>query len=107
MAEVKYSINFSSPKRKCCLNLHYNGSNSFLFVNATKIYQLKEKDSEIKESPLCLENISKTFSVNNMKNTGLNGSVYNFSVGYKIFDISDITNIHKYLMTMQTMTMTI
>ena len=36
------------------LSLHYNGSNSFLFVNATKIYQFKAKDSEIKPYPLCL-----------------------------------------------------
>ena len=30
--------------------------------------------------------------------TGLNGFVYDFSVDYKVFDISDIINIHKYLM---------
>ena len=38
-AEARYSIDFSRPNRKFCLCLHYNGSNSFLFVNATKIYQ--------------------------------------------------------------------
>ena len=35
------------------LNLHYNGSNSFLFVNAVKMYHFKEKDSEMKQYPLC------------------------------------------------------
>ena len=39
--EAKYSINSSKSQRKFCLSLHYNGSNSFLFVNATNIYQFK------------------------------------------------------------------
>ena len=64
------------------LSLPYNGSNSFLFVNGTKIHQFKAKDFEIKKYPLCLGNISKDFSVNNMKKTGLNGYVYDFSVDY-------------------------
>ena len=46
--EPPYSINFTRPDIKFCLSLHYNGSNSFLFVNATKTYQFKAKDSEIK-----------------------------------------------------------
>ena len=58
------------------LNLHYNGSNSFLFVNATKIYQFKSKDSEIKKYPLCLWNISNNFKANYMERTGLTGYVY-------------------------------
>ena len=58
------------------LNLHYNGSSSFLFVNATKIYQFKSKDSEIKKHFLCLGNISKDFTANYMERTGLTGYVY-------------------------------
>ena len=50
-AEAQFSINFSTSNRKFSLSLHYNGSNSFLFVNATKIYQFKVKDSEIKKYP--------------------------------------------------------
>ena len=72
-AEAKYSTNFTRSQRKFCLGLHYNGSNSFLFVNATKIFQFKAKDSEIKSYPLCLGNISKEFSVNKMIKTGLTG----------------------------------
>ena len=49
------------------LSLHYNGSNSFLFVNAVKMCQYKAKDSEIKPYPICLGNISKDFTINNMK----------------------------------------
>ena len=46
--EAQYSIDFSRSNRKYCLSLHYNGRNSFLFINATKIYQFKAKDSKIK-----------------------------------------------------------
>ena len=42
-------------------------------------------------------NISGSFSANNMKKIGLNGCVYDFSVDYKIFNTSEIINIHKYL----------
>ena len=60
-----YSINFT--EKKFCLSLHYNGVNSFLFVNGTEIYKFKEKDSEIVATQLCLEKISKDWSTDNMK----------------------------------------
>ena len=80
------------------LSLHYNGANSYLFVNGTEIYKFKAKDSEIAASPLCLGNISKDWLVDNMKRTGLNGYVYDFSVDYDSIVVHDIKNIHKYLM---------
>ena len=96
--ETQYSTNFTRPGINFCLSLHYNGSNIFLFVNATKIYQFKPKGSEMKKCPLCLRNISGDFSVNNMKKTGFNGNIYDFSVGYNVIDTSNIIDIHKYLM---------
>ena len=71
VAEIQYSINFTRPGIKFCLSLHYNDGNSFLFVNATKIYQFKAKYSE-KKNPLCLGSISKDFKANNIKYPGLN-----------------------------------
>ena len=62
-------------------------------MNGTEIYKFKTKDSEIAASPLCLGNISKDWSTDNMKKTGFNGYVYDFSVYH-----DDIKNIHKYLM---------
>ena len=50
-AEAEYSMNFSRSNSKFCLSLHYNESNSFLFVSATKIYQCKANISEIKIHP--------------------------------------------------------
>ena len=96
--EKMYSINFTVTKKKFCLSLHYNGANSYLFVNGTEIYKFKAKDSEIVASPLCLGNISKDWSVDNMKKTGFNGYVYDFSVDYDATDVDDIKDIHTYLM---------
>ena len=97
-AEKMYSINFTVTKKKFCLSLHYNGANSYLFVNGTQIYKFKAKDSEIVASPLCLGNISKDWSTDNMKKTGFNGYVYDFSVDYDDTDIDDVKDIHRYLM---------
>ena len=97
-AEKMYSINFTVKKMKFCLSLHYNGGNSYLFVNGTEIIKFKAKDSNIVASPLCLGNISKDWSTDNMKKTGLTGNFYDFSADYNAIAIHDIKNIHKYLM---------
>ena len=69
-----YSINFTENNKKFCVSLHYDGANSYLFVNGAEIYKFKAKDSETVASPLCIGNISKDFSVDNMKKkTRLNG----------------------------------
>ena len=77
--------------------MHYDGANSSLFVNSTEIHKSKAKDSEIVVSPLCLGNSSNDFSVDNMKKTGLNGYVYDFSVDYDSIADDDVLDIHKYL----------
>ena len=81
-----------------CLSLHYTGANSYLLVNGIDIYKFKAKDSEIVAAPLCLGNILKDWSVDNMKKTGFNDYVYDFSVGYDAIAVDDILYIYKYLM---------
>ena len=80
------------------MSLHYNGFNSYLFVNGTEIIKFKAKDPEIISYPLCLGNVSKDFSIDNMKKTGLNGCVYDFSSDFDTIAVDDIRDIHKYLM---------
>ena len=92
-----YSINFTVTK-KFCLSLHYNGANSYLLVNGTEVIKFKAKDFEIVASPLFLGNISKDWSTNNMKKTGLTGYVYDFSADYNAIAVDDIKDIHIYLM---------
>ena len=93
-----YSINFTVTKKKFCLSVHYNGADSYLFVNGREIYRFKAKDSEIVPSPLCLGNILKDWSVDNIKKTELTGYVYDFSADYNAIAVNDIKDIHKYLM---------
>ena len=80
------------------MSLHYNGANSFLFVNGTEIIKFKGKDSEIVATPLSLRNISKDFPVHNMKKTVRNRYVYDCSVDYDAITVADILDIHKYFM---------
>ena len=96
--EKMYSFNFTESNKAICLSLHYNGANSYLFVNGREIYKFKAKDSRIVATPLCLGNISKDWTVDNMKKTGLNGYVYDFSADYDAIAIDGILGIHKYLM---------
>ena len=96
--EKMYSVHFTEHNKKLCLSLHYSGANSYLFVNGKEIRKFKAKDSEISATLLCLGNISKDWSVDNMKKTGLNGYVYDFSVDYDAIAVDDILDIRNYLM---------
>ena len=93
-----YSISFTVTKKKFYFSLHCNGANTYLFVKGKEIHKFKAKDSEIVATPLCLENISKDWSVDNMKKTGFNDYVYDFSIDYDAIAIGDFKDIHKYLM---------
>ena len=95
-AERMYIPNFTVSGKKCVLSLHYNGDNSYLFVNDKQVVKFKAKDSEIVPNPLCLAGISKGFSPLNA--TGLYGYVYDFSVDYKAISNFKIHDIHRYLM---------
>ena len=75
------------------------GSNSFLFVNALKLYQFNAKDSEIKPYPLYLGSFSKDFTINDMEKIGVKRYNYVFSVRYNIIDIKYSLDIHNFLMT--------
>ena len=97
-AEKMCSINFTVTDKKFCLSLHYNGANSYFFVNGTEIYKFKSKDSEIVATQLCLGNISKDWSIDNMKKKGFSGYVYDFSIDYDATDVGDIKDIHNCLM---------
>ena len=91
-----YSINFTENNKKISLSLHYNGANSYL--NVKEIYKFKSKDSEIVSTLLCLVNISRDWTVDNIKKMELNGYVYDFSVDYNTIAVYGILDIPKYLM---------
>ena len=93
-----YSTNFTVAHKKVCLSLHYNGDNSYLFVNGKEIINFKAKDSEIVPYPLYLGGLSKDVSPANTHKTGLSGYIYDFSVDYWAIANDKILDIHKYLM---------
>ena len=80
---------FTVTKKKFCLSLHYTAGNSCLFVNGTEVIKFKAKDSAIVASPLCLGNISKDWSTDNMKKTGLTGYDYDFSADYNTVTVDE------------------
>ena len=80
------------------LRLHFNGNNSFLFINTVKMYQFKAKDSQIKPHPLYLGNISKNFTIDSMKKIGLKGAIKYFTVDFNANRDNNILDIHRYLM---------
>ena len=92
-----YAILLKIAKKKF-LSFHYNGADSYLFVNGKEIHRFKAKDSEIVETPICLGNISKDFSMINMLLTWLKRYIYVFSVDYRAIAADKILDIHKYLM---------
>ena len=97
--EAKYPISFRQSGKTFALSLHYNGSNSFLFVNARKVYQFKAKNLEIKYHALCLRNISEDFTINNLKKIGLKDVIiFLVVVDFNPIDTYNVLDVHKYLM---------
>ena len=93
-----YWINFTKTNTKFCLSLHYNGANSYLFINGTEVHKFTEKDSEIVQNNLCLGKVLKYFLASNMKKTGFNGQIYDIILDYDAVIVDDILVIYKYLM---------
>ena len=79
-AEKIYSENFTEPGKNFILRLHYNSSNSYLFVNGAQELKFKAKDDQILKEKLCVLNSSSGWTVVNSTKTGFPLNVYNFVV---------------------------
>ena len=97
-AEKIYSKHFSAVNEKFVLSLHYNGDNSYLFVNDKQELKFKAKNEQIVKEKLCLGNISDDWTTSNAEKTGLFGEVYDFAVDYTAVSVGEIYNLHRYLM---------
>ena len=83
------------PNKKFALSVHYNGDDSYLYINGVQQYKFKTKNSEIKANKLNLGNILN----NNFSNSlALIGSIYHFSADYQPATTDKIQKIHSYLM---------
>ena len=76
--------------------MHYNGRNSYVFVNGAEICKFKAKDLKRFGALLCLGNVSKDFSVDNKEKTRFYGYIYDFSADYDSIDVDDILDINKH-----------
>ena len=98
-AEKMYSLNFRAEDKIFYLSLHYNGDNSYLFVNGKEFTTFKAKKSEIKANQLILGSIltSANLSSSDIEDSKLRGNVYDFSVDYSTISNDKIQDIHAYL----------
>ena len=98
-AEKLYKINFIAQGRKFVLSLHYNGDNSYLFVNGTQELKFKAKDDQIFKKKLCLGNLNNDWATANSARTDLYRKVYDFVVDYEAINgVRQIYDMRKYLM---------
>ena len=93
--EKKFNINFTKANTKFCLSLHYNGEESYLYVNKTEICKFKAKDN-VSWYNFCLGSVSKDFTKDKQTEISLNVTVYDFSVDHSSIRKEDILNIHQY-----------
>ena len=94
-----YSPNFSVENKIFLLSLHYNGDNSYLFVNGQKVTQFKAKNTEIGTNKMFIGTLGiLSLSPKNVNDIKMCGNVYDSSVDYSTISNENILKIHKYLM---------
>ena len=98
-AEKKYFRNFTEPNVKFVLSLHYNGDESYLFVNGRQELKFKCKTDQLAKEKLCIGNLSDQWTASESEKTGLYGNIYDFVVDYEqILGVKSIYDMHSYLM---------
>ena len=99
-AEKNFYRNFMDPGKKFVLSLHYNGDDSYLFVNGRQELKFKAKTDQLVEEKLCIGNLSDQWTASESEKTGLYVNIYNFLVDYQaIVGVGLIYDMHSYLMT--------
>ena len=82
-AEKMYYRNFTDPGKNFLLSLHYNGNNSYLYVNGNQELKFKAKTDQLVKEKLCLGNLSDQWTTSESEKTGLYGKIYDFVVDYE------------------------
>ena len=95
-----YYRNFTYLGKNFMLSLHYNGDDSYLFVNGRQELKFKAKTDQLVKEKLCIGNLSDQWSTSKSEKTGVYGKIYDFVVDYEqIVGTTKIIDMHKYLMT--------
>ena len=66
-AEKIYSQNFTQPSKKFILSLHYNGDDSYLFVNSKQELKFKCKTESFVKEKLCIGNLNDKWTTSESK----------------------------------------
>ena len=99
-AEKMYYRNFSFTGKKFMLSLHYNGDDSYLFVNGRQELKFKAKTDQLVKEKLCIGNLSDQWTPSESEKTGVYEKIYDFVVDYEqIVGTTKILDMDKYLMT--------
>ena len=99
-AEKMYYRNLTYLGKKFMLSLHYNGDDSYLFVNGRQELKFKTKTDHLVKEKLCIGNLSDQWTTSESEKTGTYGKIYDFVVDYEqIVGTTKIIDMHKYLMT--------
>ena len=99
-AEKNFYRNFTDFGKKFVLSLHYNGDNSYLFVNGRQELKFKTKTDQLVKEKLCIGNLSDQWTTSESEKTGVYGKIYDFVVDYEqISGVKAIYDMHRYLMT--------
>ena len=92
--------NFTDPGKKIVLSLHYNGDNSYLFVNGRQELNFKCKTDQLVKEKLCIGNLSDQWTTSESEKAGLYRNIYDFLVDYQaVIGVGPIYDMHRYLMT--------
>ena len=98
--EKNFYRKFTDFGKKFILSLHYNGDDSYLFVNGSQELKFKCKTDQLVKEKLCIGNLSDQWTTSESEKTGLYGNIYDFVVDYEqILGVKTIYDMHRYLMT--------
>ena len=98
-AEKNFYRNFTDFGKKFVLSLHYNGDNSYLFVNGRQELKFKAKTDQLVKEKLCIGNLSDQWTTRESEKTGVYGKISDFVVDYEqIASVKTIYDMHRYLM---------
>ena len=99
-AEKNVYRNFTDFGKKFVLSLHYNGDNSYLFVNGRQELKFKAKTDQLVKEKLCIGNLSDQWTTSESEKNGVYGKIYDFVVDYEqISGVKAIYDMHRYLIT--------
>ena len=99
-AENKFYRNVTDFGKKFMLSLHYNGDDSYLFVNGRQELKFKAKTDQLVKEKLCIGNLSDQWTTSESEKTGVYGKIYDFVVDYEqIAGVKTIYDMHRYVIT--------